>query len=49
MMERGKIDADGVMKLYGVVGIIDPVVLETNESMRAALFGKLCEIEPELH
>lgn len=49
MMQRSKIDADGVMKLYGEVGIIDPASLETNESQRAALFGKLCEIEPELH
>ena len=49
MMGRAKIDADGVMKLYGEVGIIDPASLETNESQRAALFGKLCEIEPELH
>jgi hypothetical protein len=48
MMERGKIDSDAVVKLYGVVGLADPAVLETNESMRAALFAKLCEIEPEL-
>ena len=48
MMQREKIDTDGVMKLYGEVGIIDPASLETNESQRAALFGKLCEIEPEL-
>ena len=42
-------DETGVLKLYGEVGIIDPASLETNESQRAALFGKLCEIEPELH
>lgn len=49
MMQRAKIDETGVLKLYGEVGIIDPASLETNESQRAALFGKLCEIEPELH
>lgn len=48
MMNRSKIDSDGVMRLYGVIGLVDPAVLETNESMRAALYAKLAEIEPDL-
>lgn len=48
MMNRSKIDSDGVMRLYGVIGLVDPAVLETNESMRAALYSKLAEIEPDL-
>lgn len=45
MMDRGKIDYDGIMGLYAEVGITDPETLETNESFRAALYAKLCEIE----
>lgn len=48
MMQRGKIDADGVTALYAKLGIPDPSALETNESYRAALFAELCAIEPEL-
>lgn len=48
MMQRAKIDSDGVMRLYGAIGLVDPAVLETNESMRAALYSKLAEIEPDL-
>lgn len=45
MMERGVINADTVIALYAKVGVTDPAVLETNESMRAALFNALTEIE----
>lgn len=48
MMERGKIDGDAVMALYGKIGVTDPSSLETNESQRAALYAELCAIEPEL-
>ncbi len=45
MMDRGVIDYDGVMALYAKVGLTDPSVLETNETMRAELFKALTEIE----
>ena len=45
MMDRGVIDYDGVVALYAKVGLTDPSVLETNETMRAELFKALTEIE----
>lgn len=45
MMDRGVIDYEGVMALYASIGLTDPAVLETNESMRAALFTALTKIE----
>lgn len=45
MMDRGVIDYDGVVALYASIGLTDPSVLETNESMRAALFTALTKIE----
>lgn len=48
MMERGVLDSDTVLRLYSEIGLTEVAVLETNETMRAALYAKLCEIEPVL-
>ena len=47
MMERGIIDPPAIIGLYKKVGITDPNVLDTNETLRAALYAELCAIEPE--
>lgn len=47
MMERGKIDEPGVTGLYAKIGLADPSTLETNESMRAALYAELTAIEAD--
>lgn len=48
MITRGKVTSDDVVRLYGEIGLTDPGALETNESMRAALYANLAEIEPDL-
>lgn len=48
MITRAAIKPEQFGPLYAKCGITDPTVLETNESLRAALFGELCAIEPEL-
>ena len=48
MMQRGSIGGDSVAALYVKVGATSSAQFETNESLRAALFTELCQIEPEL-
>ena len=48
MMQRGTIGGDSVAALYAKVGATSSAQFETNESLRAALFTELCQIEPEV-
>lgn len=48
MIERQAVDNETLIGLYAKVGASETSVLETNESLRAALFAELCNIEPEL-
>ena len=47
MMQRGVLSAEAIGSLYGEVGATSGAQFETNESLRAALFTRLCGIEPE--
>jgi hypothetical protein len=48
MMQRGILNPDSIGALYGEVGATSGAQFETNESLRAALFTRLCAIEPEV-
>ena len=48
MMQRGKVDGASIATLYAKVGATSGAQFETNESLRAALFTELCQIEPEV-
>ena len=47
MMQRGVLSAEAIGSLYGEVGATSGAQFETNETLRAALFTRLCGIEPE--
>lgn len=48
MMQRGKLGNESITTLYAKVGATSGAQFETNESLRSALFGELCAIEPEM-